>query len=202
MTENKNLIDPFGDDTKESLQEGIKIWNEIFSACPNFADGVIALYKKHGIKCLADSMAIAFKPDVGPDPITKEEPYFYYNTDNETWELRWRHPSDPVMTIPDTSNIVRECMCDGLKDALMEILNGKIEGNDGIDDVMLKELEAGQLSNHGIAMLCAKFGIGFSIKFYEDNNNKVFAGTDTTYYEDNPLAQLIGEIRRKNKVEA
>lgn len=192
MTENKNLIDPFGDDTKESLQEGIKIWNEIFSACPNFADGVIALYKKHGIKCLADSMAIAFKPDVGPDPITKEEPYFYYNADNETWELRWRHPSDPIMTIPDTSNVCKRSMCDGLIYALKEGLKIDIDNDNRIDDCALKELKAGQLSPHGIAMICEKFGLCFQMIYYKEND-----GDYSSLWDSNPLLSIIHEIKSK-----
>lgn len=49
MSENKNLIDPFGGDTKESLQEDIKVWNEIFTVCPAFADSVIKIYKEKSI---------------------------------------------------------------------------------------------------------------------------------------------------------
>lgn len=164
MTENKNLIDPFGDDTKESLQEGIKIWNEIFSACPNFADGVITLYKKHGIKCLADSMAIAFKPDVGPDPITKEEPYFYYNDANETWELRWRHPNDPEQGMLQGTNPIRKELSEKMLDALAA-LGVDINDPDKVDPHELEELEKNQVDLCTISRLCEAYSISICVCF-------------------------------------
>lgn len=191
MAEIKNLIDPFRGDTQESLQKDIKIWNEIFTTCPEFADAVIKLYKKYGIKCIANTLAIAFNPDAETDPITGEEPIFYFNNDDNTWELRWRHPSDPLYTIPDTKDVCKKAMCDGLIRAL-KVINIDIEDLDLFDTMTRDEIKAGQLSLADIAKICKRFGITFGMSYFNSEMNGHLA---TNYWESQPLDTLIYEAK-------
>lgn len=181
MSETKTMVDPFGGDTKESLQKDIKIWNEIFSTCPGLADNIIKLYKEHGIKCMQELVAVAFNPDAGASSITGEEPVFW--AVDGKWELRWRHPSDPDYgTIPVSSDIYKKSICSGIVYALNK-LGYDIYADEDVSQLIKDELKAGQLDPESIASICRKHGLTLDFSIYSNTDQ-------ASIWESMPLAGI------------